>query len=296
MIKFVALLLLAFAVDDCRSGEDITVEEARKTLSYLASDEMEGRKPGNPGNFIAVSFIKKEFESYGLETHLQKFTYPFRWRVGLFRWRTVQVETMNVIGVLKGTSDKHVVIGAHMDHLGIDRAVLGGMSQGGFLTLRAALTAPARVRAMVLVDTEAEALSGEDRTHYQALFDAAIAMGLSGEVGDALEMVLFAPGYADARYWRGKWASKPITAWMGAKDCLFERDSIVDRLGEITCPSIVFHGDADMAIPLERGRLVSDSLSGSSTFVVVPGAGHTSNLEAPAVVNPALLDFLAAFD
>ena len=78
-----------------------------------------------------------------------------------------------------------------MDHLGIDRAVLGGMSQGGFLTLRAALTAPARVRAMVLVDTEAEVLSGEDRTQYQALFDAAIAIGLSGEVGDALEMVLF---------------------------------------------------------------------------------------------------------
>ena len=120
MVKFVTLLLLAFALDDCRSEEDITVEESRKTLSYLASDEMEGRKPGNPGNFIAVSFIKKEFESYGLETHLQKFTYTFRWRVGLFRWRTVEIETMNVIGVLKGTSDKHVVIGAHMDHLGVD--------------------------------------------------------------------------------------------------------------------------------------------------------------------------------
>ena len=183
-----------------------------------------------------------------------------------------------------------------MDHLGIDRAVLGGMSQGGFLTLRAALTAPARVRAMVLVDTEAEVLSAEDRAQYQGLFDAAIVMGLSGEIGDALEMVLFAPGYADARYWRGKWTSKPITAWVGAKDCLFERDSIVDRLGEITCPSIVFHGDADMAIPLERGRLVSESLSGPSTFVVVPGAGHTSNLEAPDVVNPAMLDFLAALD
>ena len=120
MVKFVTLLLLAFAVDDCRNGEDITVEESRKTLSYLASDEMEGRKPGRTGNFKTVSFIKKEFESYGLETHLQKFTYTFRWRVGLIRWRTVEVETMNVIGVLKGTSDKHVVIGAHMDHLGRD--------------------------------------------------------------------------------------------------------------------------------------------------------------------------------
>ena len=120
MVKFVTLLLLVFAIDDCRSKEDITVEEARRTLSYLASDEMEGREPGNPGNFIAVSFIRKEFESYGLETHLQTFTYAFRERVGLFRWRTIRIEVMNVVGVLKGTSDKHVVIGAHMDHLGLD--------------------------------------------------------------------------------------------------------------------------------------------------------------------------------
>ena len=183
-----------------------------------------------------------------------------------------------------------------MDHLGIHRAVLGGMSQGGFLSMRAALTAPDRVRAMVLVDTEAEALSDEDRAQFQALFDAATAMGLTGEVGDALEMTLFAPGYADARYWRGKWTAKPIAAWLGAKECLFERDDILDRLSEITCPSIVFHGDADMAIPLERGKRVFDTLAGPSAFVVVPGAGHSSNLEAPDLVNPAMLEFLAGLD
>ena len=42
-----------------------------------------------------------------------------------------------------------------LDHLDIDRAVLGGMSQGGFLSLRAALLAPERVRALVLIDTQA---------------------------------------------------------------------------------------------------------------------------------------------
>jgi len=38
---------------------------------------------------------------------------------------------------------------ALMDHLGIESAVVGGMSQGGFLSLRVALTAPERVRALV---------------------------------------------------------------------------------------------------------------------------------------------------
>src|SRR5215510_5231697 len=44
---------------------------------------------------------------------------------------------------------------ALLDHLGVERAVLAGMSQGGFLSLRAALTAPDRVRALVLIDSQA---------------------------------------------------------------------------------------------------------------------------------------------
>src|SRR5580704_5824578 len=44
---------------------------------------------------------------------------------------------------------------ALLDHLGIEQAVLGGMSQGGFLSLRAALLAPDRVRALVLIDSQA---------------------------------------------------------------------------------------------------------------------------------------------
>lgn len=42
-----------------------------------------------------------------------------------------------------------------MDFLGIDSAVIGGMSQGGFLSLRVALTAPERVRGLILLDTQA---------------------------------------------------------------------------------------------------------------------------------------------
>src|ERR1700722_8281276 len=44
---------------------------------------------------------------------------------------------------------------ALLDHLGIEQAVLGGMSQGGFLSLRAALLAPQRARGLVLIDSQA---------------------------------------------------------------------------------------------------------------------------------------------
>src|ERR1700728_281132 len=44
---------------------------------------------------------------------------------------------------------------ALLDHLGVEQAVLAGMSQGGFISLRAALRAPQRVRALVLIDSQA---------------------------------------------------------------------------------------------------------------------------------------------
>jgi pimeloyl-ACP methyl ester carboxylesterase len=183
---------------------------------------------------------------------------------------------------------------ALMDHLGLDTAVLGGMSQGGFLTLRAALTSPERVRAMFLVDTEPNDLPEEERVQFQALFDAALAMGLAGEVGDMLQAVLFSPGYDGTAIWRAKWNARPVAAWAAAKECLFERDSVADRLAEITCPALVVHGDVDAAIPFDRGREMADALGGPVTFIEVAGAGHSANLEDPATVNAALLGFLAA--
>ena len=66
---------------------------------------------------------------------------------------------------------------------------------------------------------------------------------------NALQMALFGPDF-DASWWRARWTARPLVQWTDAKECLFERDSIVDRIGEITCPAITFHGDLDMGIDL----------------------------------------------
>jgi pimeloyl-ACP methyl ester carboxylesterase len=57
---------------------------------------------------------------------------------------------------------------ALLDHVGVDEAVFVGMSQGGFLSLRAALTHPARVRAIVLIDSAADVDDAETLAGYQA--------------------------------------------------------------------------------------------------------------------------------
>ena len=79
---------------------------------------------------------------------------------------------------------------------------------------------------------------------------------------------------------------------MEPTETLFTREDIGDRLGEITCPAIVFHGTADASIEIEKGQALCAALSGCRGVVPVEGAPHASNLTHAEAVNGPLLDFL----
>ena len=51
--------------------------------------------------------------------------------------------------------------------------------------------------------------------------------------------------------WIAKWEALPRESMRAPGDCLFDRDDITERLGEIACPAIVFHGTADQSIEME---------------------------------------------
>ncbi|HET7523575.1 MAG TPA: alpha/beta hydrolase [Acidimicrobiales bacterium] len=179
---------------------------------------------------------------------------------------------------------------AILDHLGIDGAVLGGMSQGGFLSLRAALTSPDRVKALVLIDTEAGVENQETIPAYDAMSDEWMANG-PANVQDAIAGLILGGG-VDPAPWFAKWAELPRDGFRLAYRCLIERDDITARLPEITCPAIVFHGDADQAIGMERAEALRDGLGNCEELVVVKGAAHAANLSHPDQVNPRLREFL----
>lgn len=179
---------------------------------------------------------------------------------------------------------------AILDHLGIDRAVLGGMSQGGFLSLRAALRSPDRVKALVLIDTESGVENQETIGAYDAMRDEWMSNG-PGNVQDAIAGLILGGG-VDPAPWFDKWAALPREDFGLAYQCLTGRDDITERLPEITCPAIIFHGDADQAIGMERAETLRDGLGNCEELVVVKGAAHASNLSHPDQVNPRLREFL----
>lgn len=181
---------------------------------------------------------------------------------------------------------------ALMDHLGIERAVLGGMSQGGYLSLRAALLAPQRVRALVLIDTQAGAEHPHKRAAYQQLLAGWAAQGLSDELAAIIAGIIIDDAQHNAA-WIAKWKAYADPALLAAPAaCLLERDDIVARLPELGMPALVIHGTRDAAIDMAQAEQLCNGLADCRGLIRVEGAAHAANLTHPDQVNPPLRRFL----
>lgn len=90
----------------------ITSAELKEHVVYLASDELKGREPGLPGGDAARDYIKKELEEDGLPTEFDTVAVM-----------TGDRSSENVYAYMLGTKlpNEIVVIGAHYDHLGVNR-------------------------------------------------------------------------------------------------------------------------------------------------------------------------------
>jgi 3-oxoadipate enol-lactonase len=179
---------------------------------------------------------------------------------------------------------------ALLDHLGLERAVLSGMSQGGFISLRAALTAPERVQGLALIDTQAGTEDPEQLPAYEGMNQEWMANG-PGAVRDAVAGLILG-AEVDHQAWFAKWAAGSRQDFGLAFRCLADRDDISGRLGDIRAPTIIFHGDDDQAISMKKAEELRDGLIGCEALVVVKGAAHAANLSHPDQVNGPLRDFL----
>jgi len=180
---------------------------------------------------------------------------------------------------------------ALLDHLQFDRVVLGGMSQGGFIALRAALRAPERVRALILMGTQSGVEDPANVPVYQGMLDDWVSNGPSDELAAVVADIIIADPMENQR-WIAKWKARPKELIREPGRTLLARDDITDRLGEIEAPAVVIHGTEDTAIPMERAEELADGLAGAGPVVKVPGA-HAASLTHPEAVNPAIAAFLS---
>jgi 3-oxoadipate enol-lactonase len=167
------------------------------------------------------------------------------------------------------------------------------MSQGGFVSLRAALLAPDRARALVLIDSQAGQEDPAVAPAYEQLEQTWLELGPE-PVQDIVASIILGPADGPVAHapWFAKWAAADREELRLAFRCLMDRDDLTDRLGEISCPALIVHGTADAAIPVAKAEVVHAGLAGPADVVLVDGGSHAANLSHPDQVNVALLEFL----
>jgi len=179
-----------------------------------------------------------------------------------------------------------------LDHLGIGRAVVGGMSQGGFVSLRVALVAPERVRGLILLDTQAGTEDPDAAPLYEASFAEWVTNGPTDELADLSASIIIGDPDLNTT-WKSIWMARPQEALASPGRTLLGRESIADRLAEISAPALVVHGTDDVAITMDKAEALAAGLSGCDGVVVVEGGTHAANMTHPGPVNEAILEFLA---
>jgi pimeloyl-ACP methyl ester carboxylesterase len=173
---------------------------------------------------------------------------------------------------------------ALLGHCGVERAVVGGLSLGGYVSLAFYLAHPEMVRALVICDSgpgyrNAQARAAWNTRAYERADEldrtglAALA-GRSREMREAMGHHRSAQGLAHAA--RGMLAQ--------------ESSAVIDGLATIQVPTLIIVGDQDQPF-LAPSEYMAKKIPGAR-LEVIAGAGHSSNLDQPAAFNRVLLDFL----
>lgn len=177
-----------------------------------------------------------------------------------------------------------------MDHAGIERALVCGLSIGGLVAQQLARDKPSRVRALVLCDTAAKIGTAE---MWQARIDAIGTGGLEG-LADAVMERWFAPGFrasrpAELAVWRSMLVRTPAAGYAAACGAIRDADLSADA-GRIAVPTLVLCGADDGATPPAVVRALANSIPGAA-YREIPAAGHLPCVEQPDALAGHLLAF-----
>jgi pimeloyl-ACP methyl ester carboxylesterase len=168
--------------------------------------------------------------------------------------------------------------------IGVQRAVLAGHSMGSAIAQMTALTYPERVAGLALMGAGARL-----RVH------PAILEGILDDFENTVDLVTRWLWAEDApqelvRLSHQALAATPASVIHGDYVAC-DRFDVMDRLGEISAPTLVIAGTADKLTPLKYGAYLAERIP-NARLITVEGGGHMMALEQPAIVAEAIAEFV----
>jgi pimeloyl-ACP methyl ester carboxylesterase len=204
------------------------------------------------------------------------------------------------VGSGPATMAKHAADVAQVcDAAAVGKAVLGGVSLGGYVLFEFWRRLRERVAGLILADTRSEADDDQART---ARLQAAENVERSGPDAfcDALLPKLLAPSTLTnrpdlARAAREMMATATAAGIAAVLRGLAQRPDSVATLPAITVPTLLLFGQEDRLSPVSEGEFMCRHIA-SSRLHVVPGGGHLTVFEQPDATHDIVRKFLAGLD
>lgn len=187
--------------------------------------------------------------------------------------------------------DVHALVRA----LSLPAIVLAGFSMGGYVAFRYLAARAREVRAVMLLDTRPEPDGAEARQRRFAGIERIRREGPQGFLDDFARL-LVSPRTVENRpevvtEVRRLMEGTNVETLTGGLRAMAERPDSTPLLAGLSMPALVVVGEDDKATPVESSRMMAATVRGAQ-LVIIPGAGHVSNIEQPQAFNEALTGFL----
>ncbi len=192
------------------------------------------------------------------------------------------------------------IFGALLDHWGIDEPAVVAHDFGGAIALRCHLLGNRKYRALALVDPVALAPWGSPFfrlvQEYGHVFDQLPAYIHAAMVAAYIRNASYRELPIDvltalSEPWLGDAGQSAFYRQIAQADRRFT-DEVQQRYGELTVPLLIIWGEQDAWISVEKAYELHELVAGSE-LVIVPGAGHLVQEDAPALLTEHLADFLS---
>lgn len=180
-----------------------------------------------------------------------------------------------------------------LDGFGLDRAVVGGVSQGAFVALELALLHPDRVAGLVLVACRADAIPRDVIPPQRDAIDRWVTDGLDSGHARWMAEMNFGEDGADNDAWVERWVHSDGRHYADAFEALFAKPDLTGRLREVAAPALVIRGEHDAWVPAPAAEALAAGLSGSGPVVTIAGAAHVTTATHPEATAAAITRFLA---
>jgi pimeloyl-ACP methyl ester carboxylesterase len=186
-----------------------------------------------------------------------------------------------------------------LDHLEISKGTFVGLSMGGYILFSLYRKYPTLFHALVLADTRATADTPETKTDRFSMTQVAYRRGASA-IADLLLPKLLSQFSLENRTdlqdrLRNFITSNQVSRIVGDLMAMKERPDSTPLLKIFSFPTLVIVGEHDVATPPDEVKGMAEQIS-DARFVLIPQAGHMSNMENPEAFNAAILTFLESLE